>query len=48
MIYELQGGTHNDIKESDNNNIKIESVNDLYKLKPFWEDGTLKINNDAG
>ena len=22
-------------------NIKIESVNDLYKLKPFLEDGTL-------
>ncbi len=25
-------------------NIKLESVNDMYKLKPFWEDGTLKIN----
>ena len=25
-------------------NIKIESINDLYKLKPFLEDGTLKIN----
>ena len=25
-------------------NIKIESVNDLYKLKPFLEDETLKIN----
>ena len=25
-------------------NIKLESVNDLYKLKPFLEDGTLKIN----
>ena len=25
-------------------NIKIESVNDLYKLKPFLEDATLKIN----
>lgn len=25
-------------------NIIIENVNDLYKLKPFWEDGTLKIN----
>ena len=25
-------------------NIKIESVNDLYKFKPFLEDGTLKIN----
>ena len=24
--------------------IRIESVNDLYKLKPFGEDGTLKIN----
>ena len=24
--------------------IKIENVNDLYKLKPFLEDGTLKIN----
>ncbi len=24
--------------------IKIKNVNDLYKLKPFWEDGTLKIN----
>ena len=25
-------------------NIIIENVNDLYKLKPFLEDGTLKIN----
>ena len=25
-------------------NIKLENVNDLYKLKPFLEDGTLKIN----
>lgn len=25
-------------------NIKIKSVNELNKLKPFWEDGTLKIN----
>ena len=25
-------------------NVKIQSVNDLYKLKPFMEDGTLKIN----
>lgn len=25
-------------------NIKIESVHDLYKLKPFMEEGTLKIN----
>ena len=25
-------------------NIKIESVNDLHKLKPFLEEGTLKIN----
>ena len=25
-------------------NISIKSVNDLYKLKPFLEDGTLKIN----
>ena len=24
--------------------LKIESVNDLYKLKPFMEDSTLKIN----
>ena len=24
--------------------IRIESINDLYKLKPFLEDGTLKIN----
>ena len=24
--------------------IRIKSVNDLYKLKPFFEDGTLKIN----
>ena len=24
--------------------IRIESVNDLYKLKPFLEDGTLRIN----
>ena len=24
--------------------IRIESVNDLYKLKPFFKDGTLKIN----
>lgn len=26
--------------------IRIESVNDLYKLKPFLEDGTLKINKE--
>lgn len=44
MICELQGETHNDIKESNHNGYKIKSVNDLYKLKPFWEDGTLKIN----
>lgn len=25
-------------------NIIIENVNDLYKLKPFLEDGTLRIN----
>ena len=25
-------------------NIKIESVNELYKIKPFLEEGTLKIN----
>jgi len=25
-------------------NIKLKDVNDLYKLKPFLEDGTLKIN----
>ena len=25
-------------------NIIIENFNDLYKLKPFLEDGTLKIN----
>ena len=24
--------------------IRIKSVNDLYKLKPFFKDGTLKIN----
>ena len=24
--------------------LKIESVKDLHKLKPFWEDSTLKIN----
>lgn len=24
--------------------IRIENVSDLYKLKPFMEDGTLKIN----
>ena len=25
-------------------NVKIKNVNDLYKLKPFMEDGTLKVN----
>ena len=25
-------------------NIKLENVNDLYKLRPFLEDRTLKIN----
>lgn len=25
-------------------NIKLKGVNGLYKLKPFLEDGTLKIN----
>lgn len=44
MIYELQGGTHNDTKASNHNRYKNKSVNDLYKLKPFLEDGTLKIN----
>ncbi len=24
--------------------IRVESIHDLYKLKPFLEDGTLKIN----
>lgn len=44
MICELQGGTHNDIKNQIITNIIIENVNDLYKLKPFLEDGTLRIN----
>ena len=25
-------------------NIAINQLEDLHKLKPFWEDGTLKIN----
>lgn len=36
MICELQGGTHNDINKSIITDIRIESVNDLYKLKPFF------------
>ena len=44
MIYELQGGLIMILKHQIITDIRIESVNDLYKLKPFLEDGTLKIN----
>ncbi|SDY78059.1 hypothetical protein SAMN02910414_02367, partial [Lachnobacterium bovis DSM 14045] len=32
------------IKSDIISDLKIESVNDLYKLKPFMEEGILKVN----
>ena len=45
MIYELREELIMILINQIITDIKIESVNDLYKLKPFLEDGTLKINN---
>lgn len=44
MIYELKEELIMILKNQIITDIKIKSVNDLYKLQPFWEDGTLKIN----
>lgn len=44
MIYELKEELIMIIKNQIITDIIINNVNDLYKLKPFLEDGTLKIN----
>ena len=44
MIYELREELIMILINQIITSIKIENVNDLYKLKPFLEDGTLKIN----
>ena len=44
MICELQEELIMILKNQIITNIIIENVNDLYKLKPFLEDGTLRIN----
>lgn len=44
MIWVTKGGTRMIIKSNIITNLNIKSVEDLYKLKPFMEDGTLKIN----
>ncbi len=44
MIYELKGGLIMILNNQIITNIEINSVEDLYKLKPFMEEGTLKIN----
>jgi transposase len=44
MIYELKEELIMILNNQIITDIKIKSVNDLYKLKPFLEDGTLKIN----
>ena len=44
MIYELKEGLMMILKNQIITDLELESVNDLYKLKPFLEDSTLKIN----
>lgn len=44
MIIELAGGAHMILKNQIITDLTINSVKDLYKLKPFLEDSTLKIN----
>ena len=44
MIDELKEELTMILKNQIITDIKINNVNDLYKLKPFLEDGTLKIN----
>ena len=39
-----KGGAHNDIKNQIITDLKTENVKNLYKLKPFLEEGALKIN----
>lgn len=44
MIYELKEELIMILKNQIITDIIINHLNDLHKLKPFWEDGTLKIN----
>ena len=44
MIYELKEELIMILKNQIITDITINNVNDLYKLKPFLEGGTLKIN----
>ena len=44
MIYELKEELIMILNNQIITNIHIKNINDLYKLKPFREDGTLKIN----
>ena len=44
MIYELKEELIMILNNQIITDIKIDSVKDLYKLKPFLEEGTLKIN----
>lgn len=44
MIYELKEELIMILNNQIITDIKIDSVNDLYKLTPFLEEGTLKIN----
>lgn len=44
MIYELKEGLIMILKNQIITDLKLESIQDLYKLKPFLEDSSLKIN----
>ena len=44
MIYELKEELIMILKNHIITDIAINKLEDLHKLKPFWEDGTLKIN----
>ena len=44
MIYELKEELIMILKNHIITDIAINQLEDLHKLKPFWEDGTLKIN----
>ena len=44
MIYELKEELIMILKNHIITDISINQLDDLHKLKPFWEDGTLKIN----
>ena len=44
MIYELKEELIMILKNHIITDISINQLDDMHKLKPFWEDGTLKIN----